>query len=159
MSKTPKHKLEAEPATLDEPTQVTNIDFIDPVSAADLKIVAHEDREVVSEAQMSQLRAAADNDDLKRDFTLQVLAARQLAQDSDKPPPPQPIAPRIQEQTNAEMAAGRAAVAKADEHYSRHGRPQAPDQPEGTVAVFRPDDYVPDIKKGQGILSTQSINK
>lgn len=134
------------------------VDFKEPVSAADQTAIVHEDRAVVSELQMHKLREAAENEDLARDFTQQVMAARQSQ--VEKVPEPSPIAPRIVEQTNAEMTAGRACVAAAEAHFHRHGKPVRPDAEEkGTVAVFRPGDYIPDQKKGQGNIQATTINK
>ncbi len=160
MSKAPKLKLQEAPTPASEEVlpeaSVQTIDFPEPPGVADQTVIVHSDREVVTDAQMAALRAAAEQDNTKRDFTLAVLEARRPIEPELVP---QPIAPRIVDQTNAEMAAGRAAVAKADEHYARHGRPKSQEEVTNTVSVFRPEDYVPDQKKGQGYTDGRSLNK
>ena len=60
------------------------------------------------------------------------------------------IAPRIIAQTNAELAAGRKLV-DYNEALAVNRTPRPPDPSAGkNEAVFRPGDYVPDQKKGQG---------
>ena len=70
----------------------------------------------------------------------------------------QPVPPQIAEQTRLEMEAGRAAVAKAAEAQGRRiiVPPGVSTEPTMTP-VFRPGDYVPDQKKGQGNVSGTSL--
>jgi hypothetical protein len=72
-------------------------------------------------------------------------------------PPPivaQPVAPHIVTQTELEKAAGAAAVAKAAEAQGRRIIPPTALPTDGTMTpVFRPPEYVPDQRKGQGNVS------
>lgn len=104
-------------------------------------------------ADLEKAREQADNDDLKRDFTLKVLAARQL--DQPKPYVTPPIPPRIAEQTRLEMEAGARRVAEFQEQQASRPRPPAPVDG-STTSVFRPEDYVPNQKKGEGLLASNS---
>ena len=96
----------------------------------------------------------AEQDEMKRDFTMKVMEAR-------RPQEPVHIIPevcsRVQEQTKAEMAAGRA----LNEHYAKlHAsrQPAAPDKSEPTnVEVFRPDAY--DEYKASFKSNAQSTDK
>lgn len=97
---------------------------------------------------------AAENENRKRDFVEKVLEAR-------KPNPEPttlagPVPPRVMEQTLAEQNAGRACVAKHEEHYARHPMPRA-DEAKTNTAVFRPADYVPNQKKGQGYTQARTL--
>ena len=69
----------------------------------------------------------------------------------------QPVPPRIMAQTQAEMAAGAAQVAK---HAAEMGKRIIPVTlpTDGTMTpVFRPGDYVPDQKKGQGNVTSTPL--
>lgn len=151
--------LELLQAPAPEPKPDKEISFAEPISAADLTAgvadTPEEARPVLTEAQMAALQAEANRDETKREFTLKVLAARAKKAEPDAPPPP--LAPRIAEQTNAEIAAGR----KMNEHHASlqvHRHP--PEQTnEKHQAVFRPADYVPDQKKGQGYTQGQKLGQ
>lgn len=134
------------------------IQFKEPVSAADqVAVVADSPQEqAISEKSLDILRAAANNEDLKRDFTLKVLAAR--AKHDEAPAATPSLAPRVIDQTNAEMEAGR----KMNEHHAALAvhRPAAPaphPNEATTTSVFRPADYVPDQVKGQGYTQGRGL--
>lgn len=137
-----------------EPATIT---FDEPVGPADLTAGSGDKPEdavpLLSLEQLTALQAAAENDDLKRDFTLKVLAAR-AEQDKPEPTPP-PVAPRVAAQTLAEMEAGR----KMNEHHAALAarRPVRPPEDTGTTSVFRPEDYVPDQRKGQGGVQARAL--
>lgn len=96
-----------------------------------------------------QLHAESDN--LQRDFLARVAAAKEAGKPKEYTTPP--IPERIAEQTRLEMEAGRRRVAEfAALEASRPKRPGTQD----TVAVFRPADFVPDQKKGQGVIASNS---
>lgn len=147
-----------------EPAPVVNdapISFEEPISEADLKAGVNEDPNKaippaleISAAELRALQNEAEQEDLKRDFTRKLMALREPPQAQEVKPPPVPD--RIREQTRLEMEAGR----KMNEHYealhARHGRPR-PEPETGTVSVFRPADYVPDPKKGQGNVATRNL--
>lgn len=110
---------------------------------------------VIDAASMEKLQAEAKRDDVKRDFTLKILEARKPKPEPQVEPPP--LAPRVVEQTNAELAAGRAMVAK-NEELAAARRPRVPEPTDGKVTpVFRPGDYVPDQKKGQGNVQARTL--
>lgn len=139
------------------PQQSEPISFEEPVSAADLTAGVGDKPEdavpLVTAEQLRALQTEADRDNTKRDFTLKVLAARAKEAQPEQAPPP--LAPRIAEQTNAEIAAGR----KMNEHHAalQVHRPKPDPTNEKHQAVFRPGDYVPDQKKGQGYTQGQKL--
>ena len=96
----------------------------------------------------------------EHDFIQAILEAR-------KPPevpvyvPPVP-SPAAAEQTRLEMETGRKRVMEfasqeieRREAHERHKRDKWADK--GSISVFRPDDYVPDQKKGQGNITATSV--
>ena len=97
-----------------------------------------------------QLHAESDN--LKRDFLQRVAAARAP---EIKPYTPPAVPPRIAEQTRLEMEAGRQRVAEFAEQQASRPRP-APQQDGSMTPVFRPEDYVPNQKKGEGLIASAS---
>jgi hypothetical protein len=97
-----------------------------------------------------QLHAESDN--LQRDFMARIAAAR--APDP-KPYTPPAVPERIAEQTRLEMEAGRRRV----EEFAalEASRPKRAPQTDGSMTpVFRPEDFVPNQKKGQGNLAGAS---
>lgn len=86
----------------------------------------------------------------KREFYDKIMAARQPL---PEPPPPPPVAPRVAEQTAAEMAAGARQVARHAEARAINPPPPREDDTR-TTRVFAPEDYVPDPRKGQGVIPT-----
>jgi hypothetical protein len=148
--------VEAEAKVEASPEPSAPINFAEPVSAADLVAGVSEDPDkavpVISADQLAALQAQAANDDVKRDFTLKVLAAR-AKNDVPEPVPP-PLAPRVAEQTRAEIEAGR----KMNAHHAAlavHRPAPVPDK--NSTPVFRPGDYVPDQKKGQGYTQPRTM--
>lgn len=147
-------------AAVAEPAPNTNpISFDEPVSAADLTAGVGDKPEdavpLVSAEQLAALQKEAAREDTKRDFTLKVLAARARRDEPEQAPPP--LAPRIAEQTNAEIAAGR----KMNEHHAslqvHRPHPPAENHGEKHQSVFRPGDYVPDPKKNQGNVQARNL--
>lgn len=142
----------AEPAPSTDP-----IKFDEPISAADLTAGVGNNPEdavpLITAAQLEELQKAAARDDMKRDFTLKVLAARQQQVPVEHPAPP--LAPRIAAQTNAEIAAGQ----KMNEHHAalQKHRPPPDYTNEKHQEVFRPEDWVPDQKKGQGYTQGRNL--
>lgn len=88
----------------------------------------------------------------KNAFYMAILAARKQG----LPPAlvTQPVAPHIVNQTQQEMAAGAAQVAKNAEAQGRRIITPTALPTDGTMTpVFRPPEYVPDQRKGQGNVS------
>ena len=103
-----------------------------------------------TEAQLLDEREAS-----KKAFLEKVMEARRKA--AAPPPPTQPVPPAVLAQTQAEIAEGKRMQAI---HAERAGQRVAPphDPREGnSVAVFRPGDYVPDQKKGQGNTNARPV--
>lgn len=107
---------------------------------------------VPSQAVMRELRQQADDDDLKRTFMERVAVARAPLTTAYVPPP---VPSQIAAQTLLEMQAGADRVAQFAEQERLRPRPKPPEDG-NTTAVFRPEDYVPDQKKGQGNLASNS---
>lgn len=134
------------------------ISFEEPISAADLTAGVGDKPEdalpPISQAELAELQRVAGHENAQRDFTHAVLAAR-------TPPPepvaPPPLAPRIVDQTNAEIEAGR----KMNAHHAalavHRPAPVLQEHGEKTVAVFRPNDFVPDQAKGQGYTQGRNL--
>lgn len=133
------------------PDKSAPITFVEPISADD-QVAVVSDSPTISDAELAELQRQADMENEKRDFTLAVLKAREPV---EVPVVPAPVAPRIAAQTAAEMEAGR----KMNEHHAKIAvrRPPPEDQNTGTTAVFRPGDYVPDQKKGQGNIQARDL--
>ena len=91
-------------------------------------------------------------DNRKRDFVLAILKARQPSQVQQ---PTQPVIPAMLEQTRREMEAGAARVAfHAEQEAIRPPRPR--EDNDTMIPVFRPSDYVPDPKKGEGTVASNT---
>jgi hypothetical protein len=96
----------------------------------------------------------------EHDFVKAIMEARKPVATPEYTPPAVP--PAIAEQTRLEMEAGRKRVMEfagqeieRQEAHERHKRDKWADK--GSVEVFRPDDYVPDQKKGQGhVIATSA---
>ena len=164
MARRPQVQTEPIPSETPDQSPVPSqpISFTDPVSPAD-QVAAVSDTAPegfglvtgpVTPEQMDALHAEANRDNIKADFVRKVMEARAKA--AEPPPPPQPVAPAIAEQTKAEQEAGRQAVARHAEQARIHRRP-AP-EPQTSTAVFRPADYVPDQRKGQGYIKSQTAS-
>lgn len=103
----------------------------------------------------------ADEDNRQRTFTHDLLAAR-TPQDAPAYVPP-PVPAGVAAQTKAEMEAGSKRVAEfaAAEKDRKavtaaHSRDKWAEP--GSVAVFRPGDFVPDQRKGQGNVGGRAVN-
>lgn len=87
----------------------------------------------------------------RAEFVRKVMAQR--AEDEKEPPPPPPLTERQRSQLEAEMARGKEALKKHEENLAaqRAAQAAAPRDPaEGTTTpVFRPEDYVPNMKQGK----------
>ena len=135
-AKAAKAEAEAAKAPVDEPS---------PEASADTRTAA----------QKADDAAAAARHEAAKQFTERVLAARKP---ENTEPRPQPVAPGIVNQTRAEMEAGQ----KMNEHHAnlKLNAPQRKriDATEGkNTPVFRPNDYVPDQKKGQGNVGARPV--
>jgi hypothetical protein len=109
-------------------------------------------RDAVKEAFTRDELAHAENDNMKREFMQAVLRARNPEVKEYAPPA---VPPRIAQQTLDEQAAGRERVAHFVE--LEKSRPKRPVEANGTMTpVFRPSDFVPDQKKGEGLLASNS---
>jgi hypothetical protein len=98
-----------------------------------------------------ELYDAAESDNRGFDITRAIYETR--ATSAVKPYTPPPVSEAQMEQTRLEMEAGRAAVAKHAAAQAHRPAPVRNDPREGnTTTVFRPDDYVPDPRKGQGLV-------
>jgi len=97
----------------------------------------------------------AENDNMQRDFMVAVAAARNP---EPKPYTPPPIPERIAEATRLEMEAGRRRVSEFAAIEAARPKPQPQAQPGNATMtpVFRPADFVPDQKKGQGNIASDS---
>lgn len=165
----------SQPAVTAEPVTTGLISFAEPAAEVDpAKVAAVQTVEEVEQAkeqsapepveqsqkllpltqeEMGALHRSAENDDMKRDFTLKVLAARKPP---EEPAPPPPVASRVAEQTAAEMSAGAKLVAKRAEENAKRNHP-AHDKWEGrSASVYRPEDYVPNLKS-QGHVGARNL--
>lgn len=111
------------------------------------------DPDPVSAREAAKLQAQAEREQQKREFFEKVMAARQKDAPKDPAPPP-PIPDRIRAQIEAEKAAGRKAVA----HHESLAVKRVPPPPVKSDAVFRPADYVPDQRKGQGYVQARTLS-
>jgi hypothetical protein len=94
-----------------------------------------------------------ESEELRQDFLKRVAVARYK---EDKPYTPPAIPERIAENTRLEMEAGKKRVDEFAAMEASRPRPK-PQVDQGTTAVFRPDDFVPNQKKGQGVLADASF--
>lgn len=95
---------------------------------------------LISPEQLAKLQQEASRENDKQDFIKRVMEARK-PDPKYTPAAPGPVAPRIVEQTNAEMMAGQALVAKNAELQAKRV-PPPPDKSEGrTVEVLRPPEF------------------
>lgn len=140
-NQTPQAEETVETGLGASPDKSAPINFAEPISAADqtAAVADNPQDQLISEAQMAELQRVARHDNVKRDFTLKVLAARQPPP-PDAPPPP--LAPRVVDQTNAEIAAGR----KMNEHHAalqarRPAQVQNTKVDGHTVSVYRPEEF------------------
>src|ERR1019366_3700757 len=109
--------------------------------------------DVAQEAFTRDQLVHAENDNMKHDFMRAVLKARNPEVKEYVTPP---VPPRIAQQTLDEQAAGRARVQHFEELEKL--RPKRPVEANGTMTpVFRPADFVPDQKKGEGLLASNSV--
>lgn len=119
-----------------EPSELVQVSSLDDMAARELYEVAR-------------------RDNVARDFTHDVLAARHQPEPVYTPPP---VPTFIEQQRAAEMEAGRKAVAKRAAEDEARGYHHKPPEATGSVAVFRPADYVPDPKKNQGHVNARTLS-
>lgn len=172
------------PATPDQPAvQSGLVDFADPVAPVDNKQVTPENVQAALDAKAAEVeaekpaqepapepepepepenardRADREHQEANRAMVDQFVQKVRAANRSEAvEPKPQPVPDRIAEQTRLEMQAGQ----RMNEHHAnlRFNAPKARkiDRPEGTMTpVFRPADYVPDLKKGQGNVGARPV--
>jgi len=96
----------------------------------------------------------------EHDFVQAITAARRPPEKPTYVPPPVP--PAVAEQTRLEMEAGRKRVMEfaaqeieRQEAHERHKRDKWADK--GSVEVFRPPEYVPDQRKGEGNIKATEV--
>lgn len=101
----------------------------------------------------AQVYSEASELNREHDFVHAILKAREPVHKPEYVPPAPP--PAVVTQTQLEMEAGRKRVMEfaaqeieRQEAHERHKNDKWAQKPD--TAVFRPDDYVPDQKKGQG---------
>jgi hypothetical protein len=110
----------------------------------------------LSNEEFYRLHAAATQENDKADFMKRLITARQAPAPVLNLEKPQ-MSERVMEQTNAELAAGAALVEKHAAQQANRA-PHPVDKGEGnTVSVFRPADYIPDQKKGQGNVVARTL--
>lgn len=136
------------------PTVADLIGAADPDAPITFAVTAGLDS--MNHQELKDLFSDAENENTKFDFARKLLAVRMEGEKLDAPRPPMAVPPAIAEQTRLEMEAGRAAVAKHAADRLNRPRPQPEEQP-GTVSVFRPEDYVPDQRKGQGHVGARPV--
>ena len=90
----------------------------------------------------------------KKAFVEKVMEARTP---EAKPVVTQPVAPAILKQTQLEIEAGKRANAHYAEFHKANPQPKGPVDSTKTTSVFRPADYVPDPKKGQGNVEARPV--
>jgi hypothetical protein len=99
------------------------------------------------------LMERAESENLARNFALSMQAQRNPVVVPYVTPA---VPPQIAENTRLEMEAGRKRVAEFEALEAARPK-RAPDPTQGgSVAVFRPGDYVPDQKQGQGLVAGNS---
>lgn len=126
------------------PTHGEKIDVPPPPVVPEVKVRIARLNGMTAEEELDLIRQA-EVEDLHRNFAAQLAQANRAAP-VNVMPPPQPVAPRIAEQTRLEMEAGKAAVAKHAAAQSM--RAPRPAEPPTSVPIFRPDDYVPNNAQG-----------
>lgn len=166
----PKSTTDTEPKA--EPSAPTDVPTDTPTEPAPLiqanfgpdvtaKVAEVNQPLVIAEAQKAQEELKtftkedmlhAESEDLKRDFLARVAASRAAAE--PKPYTPPAVPERIAEQTRLEMEAGKQRVKEFTELEA--SRPRRPPPDTGMVAVFRPDEFVPNQKKGEGLIASNS---
>lgn len=89
-------------------------------------------------------------------FVRKVMAQRAEDDLKDIPAKPPALTERQRKQIDAEMQAGRDALAKhAAAREAQAAKPVEPDPAEGgSTSVFRPEDYVPNMKQGAGVSAS-----
>lgn len=147
MSKAPKDTAEAEPV---EQIAEGAPDITAPVTPAPKS--AHEIAQEKEAARLAKLEAD------KKAFVERVMEARKP---EEKPVVAQPVAPAILKQTQLEMAAGARMNKHFEQFHAAHPQPtgHVPAPGEKTTSVFRPADYVPDQKKGQGYVEARPVTR
>ena len=139
-----------------QPAPDAPISFDEPAAEVDASKAAFADdanAPLVTPEMLAALQVEANRENIQRDFVQKVMKAREPV---EQPAAMPPVADRVKSQTEAEMAAGR----KMNEHYAalhaKHGGPRVAPE-EGSKAVFRPGDYIPDPKKSQGHVGARNL--
>ena len=84
----------------------------------------------------------------------EILARRNEVKPEYVPPPPPP---GIQEKTRLELEEGRRRVAMAEEAKVKRPQPKREAGDGHTVPVYRPADFVPNMKQGQQVTKTYKV--
>lgn len=142
----PAPRAETLPASEDQVLDAAVQAAVEPAPTEPSEPIKFEAAPVSNQERLQEERAQK-----ARDFTEKVMAARRPEEVVHRP---QPVAPLIQERTSQEMEAGRR---MNEVHATRTAiAPRRVISPAEAAAqgkntpVFRPSDYVPDPKKGQG---------
>lgn len=113
--------------------------------------------EVIRPPRNARERAEAEHHRIVQERARQ-LQARVDRSNKPKPAPvPPPIPPALLDQRHAEMEAGRKMVAHHNSLKALRPQPKANSNEGTTTPVFRPGDYIPDQRKGQGNVSAQPV--
>lgn len=130
-----------------------------PAASADVPApaVASEPIKVAGLDEMAskELYEAARRENVKRDFYGRVMEARRRDLQEAPYAPPE-VSEAVKNRTNEEMEAGRKAVAARAALDA--ARPKRPVENDGSNAVFRPNDYIPDPKKNQGHVQARTLS-
>jgi hypothetical protein len=146
-------KPAAEPTPSAEPVTIQGLsdDVTVKVTEVNQPAVAAEALQQFSKETMEQ----AENENMARNFALSMQAAR----NPEVVPYTPPAVPKaIAESTRLEMEAGRKRVAEFEEMERLRPKPAPVQDPHAgsSTAIFRPADYVPDQRKGQGNAASDS---
>jgi len=115
------------------------VDFQEPIAPKDLVAAVEDAPEVVlTPEQLDAMHAAARRDNDKFNFVQRVMEARKPKQEDAVS---QPVAPRILDQTKAEMEEGRAQVTRHAAQQASRPKPVTSPSEGTNQAVFRPGDF------------------
>ena len=148
MARTKRTFQQSDPGSSDTQSQMTDVSEEKPFDPTRSK----EEAKVYDEAQEVNR---------EKDFVHAIMEARKPPEKPEYVPPAPP--PAVLEQTRLEMEAGKKRVAEfaaqeemRKEVHERNRKDKWADK--GSVEVFRPDDYVPDPKKGQGNIKVSETD-
>src|SRR5262245_56041682 len=142
----------ARPRQTPQPTTGENL----PTASPTTDVSVHRDFDPTRSKEEAKIYSEAAEVNREHDFIKAIMAARAPVEKHVYVPPPPP--PAMIEQTLLEMEAGRKRVEEFQAQeaerlaaHERHKRDKWADK--GSTPVFRPPDYVPDPKKGEGVIN------